>query len=86
MPRKIKVTDQNKPWNRKKTKKQPYKTETTKKKKTFFIICEGQNTEPEYFKSFPIKTAKVISYGLGSTKTKLVEDVIVLVIKMPWRN
>ena len=79
MPRKtkhIKVTDQKKPWNKKKASKRPYKVESEEKKKAFLIICEGQNTEPEYFKSFPVKTAEVKSYGLGSTKVALVEAVI----------
>lgn len=71
-----KKTDQNKPWNRKKVKTQPYNIEISEPKKVFLIICEGQNTEPEYFKSFPLVTARVESYGTGSSRTKLVEQVI----------
>lgn len=75
----LKVTDRNKPWNRKKIKKQPYNTESKNPDKTFLIICEGVNTEPEYFKSFPVKTADIDSYGLSSSRTALVEMVIAIV-------
>jgi len=76
MPKKtknIKFTDKNKSWN-----KQPMKryNEGEPNKTSFLIICEGQNTEPQYFRQFPVKTAEVISYGLGSSRTKLVEMVI----------
>jgi len=76
MPKKtknIKFTDKNKSWN-----KQPMKryNEGEPNKTSFLIICEGQNTEPQYFRQFPVKTAEVTSYGLGSSRTKLVEMVI----------
>lgn len=45
----------------------------------FHIFCEGENTEPEYFKSFPVNTeTKVTAIGLGRSKTALVEKVIEL--------
>jgi len=72
----IKVTDAGKAWNKQKTKAKPYAKEVLEKKQSFLIVCEGQNTEPEYFKSFPVVTADVRSFGLGSSKTKLVEDVL----------
>lgn len=72
----IKRSDQGKAWNRKKTKSQPYNIEIRDVGKVFLIICEGQNTEPEYFKSFPVLTATVEAYGTGSSRTKLVEQVI----------
>ena len=52
-------------------------------KNTFLIYCEGENTEPEYFKSFPVRTetdVKVI--GLGRSRTALVEKVIELIHKI----
>ncbi len=52
-------------------------------KNTFLIYCEGENTEPEYFKSFPVRTdtdVKVI--GLGRSRTALVEKVIELISKI----
>jgi hypothetical protein len=71
----IKTTDKDKPWNKQKAKRQPYPNER-KVNKVFLIICEGINTEPSYFKSFPVESAQVQSYGLGTSKTKLVEYVI----------
>lgn len=48
----------------------------------FHIFCEGENTEPEYFKSFPINTeTKVTAIGLGRSKTALVEKAIDLLAK-----
>jgi hypothetical protein len=45
----------------------------------FHIYCEGENTEPEYFKSFPVTTeTKVEAIGLGRSKTALVEKAIEL--------
>lgn len=77
--RNVKVTDRKKAWNIKKAKKHPYKTEIEEKEKTFLIICEGENTEPAYFRAFPVKTAQVKSYGLGRSKTALVEYVMVII-------
>ncbi|MEM0993249.1 MAG: RloB family protein, partial [Bacteroidota bacterium] len=75
----IKITDQNKAWNRRKTRMNPYLIAQREKSKTFLIICEGENTEPEYFKAFPVKTATIKSYGLGSSKSKLVEYVLEII-------
>jgi hypothetical protein len=49
-------------------------------KNTFLIYCEGENTEPEYFKSFPVTTeTKVEAIGLGMSRKALVERVIKLI-------
>lgn len=45
-------------------------------RKTFHIICEGQNTEPDYFKGFPQANIKVQTFGLGQQRKKLVESTI----------
>jgi hypothetical protein len=76
--RKVKKTDRGKAWNKKLTKTKPPHIETRSKAKSFYIVCEGMNTEPEYFKSFPLGNAQVESFGLGQSKTKLVESVIEL--------
>ncbi len=55
--RAIKVTDNKKSWNTK-GKKKSY-TDKITKTKSFLIVCEGKNTEPAYFKSFPVVTADV---------------------------
>ena len=48
----------------------------------FRIYCEGENTEPEYFKSFPVNTeTKVEAIGIGRSKTALVEKAIELLSK-----
>ena len=51
----------------------PYIEEVIQTKKSFLIFCEGKNTEPFYFKSFPVPTNTVIVEGACFTKTKLVE-------------
>jgi hypothetical protein len=51
----------------------PYEEEKLEKKKSFLIICEGENTEPLYFKKFPVPTNTVIIEGGCFTKTKLVD-------------
>ena len=78
MPKKssfIKVSDRNKAWNKKPERKM-HGVEKAEKNRQFLIICEGSNTEPEYFKAFPVGNADVESYGLGSSKTSLVKAVI----------
>ncbi len=32
---------------------------------TFLIICEGQCTEPNYFKSFKVNSARILVEGIG---------------------
>jgi len=74
----IKKTDRNKPWAKRQL--------TTKRERRernirnlFRIYCEGENTEPEYFKSFPVNTeTEVFAIGLGRSRTALVEKVIEL--------
>ncbi len=74
----IKKTDRNKPWAKRQL--------TTKRERRernirnlFRIYCEGENTEPEYFKSFPVNTeTEVFAMGLGRSKTALVEKVVEL--------
>ncbi len=66
---------EKKAWNRKLETKR-LRVESIDKKKSFLIICEGENTEPEYFKSIPVGNAIVESYGLGQSKTALVKSVL----------
>jgi RloB-like protein len=72
----LKKTDQDKPWAKRTLDKKPYRENSKEQAKVFLIICEGENTEPLYFKSFPVGNAKVECYGLGSSKTALVEYVV----------
>ncbi len=72
----IKPTDRKKAWAQ--------RSQTTKRiirerniRNLFRIYCEGENTEPEYFKSFPINTeTKVEAIGLARSKTSLVKKTI----------
>ncbi|MEA5139603.1 RloB family protein [Arcicella rigui] len=69
----IKVTDQNKAWN-KKSKPTGYRIDSIPKNKTILIVCEGQ-TEKLYFKSFPVLGVEVKAIDLkGESKLKLVES------------
>ena len=45
-------------------------------RKTFLIICEGLNTEPEYFNSFRLTSAYVRAIGKGLGTTALVREAI----------
>lgn len=79
MPKKTKakkVTDKSKPWNKRQTKASRYTLGKFSGQKSYLIICEGQNIEPQYFKSFPDGNVSVEAYGLGRTKTSLVSYVI----------
>jgi RloB-like protein len=54
-------------------------------KNTFLIYCEGVNTEPEYFKSFPVTTeTEVIAIGLGRSHRSLVEKIIDILDKSAY--
>ncbi len=61
-----------KPWL-KKVHTSEYNVETEELKKTILIVCEGKNTEPLYFKSFPVLTLRVKTVGIGQSKLKLIE-------------
>jgi RloB-like protein len=77
----VKPTDKDKPWNRKQNDLRPERNIAIKN--TFLIYCEGKNTEPEYFKSFPVTTeTDVKAIGLGRSKTALVKKVIELIAKI----
>jgi hypothetical protein len=71
--RAIKVTDQNKAWN-KKAKPSGYRIDKFPVNKTILIICEGQ-TEKLYFESFPVLGVKIKAFDLkGQSKLKLIES------------
>jgi hypothetical protein len=74
----LKKVDENKAWNKRKTSKSPYNIDSKEVRKSFLIICEGENTEPEYFKSFPVVTASVEAIGYGASKMTLVNKAIAL--------
>jgi RloB-like protein len=52
-------------------------TEPSKsEKKSFLIICEGQNTEPDYFNQFKLSTAEIVTIGLGDNTFSLVQRAV----------
>jgi len=58
--------------------KQPYEEEAIEQQKLFLIICEGENTEPGYFKGFPVPSKSVIIHGGRNSKNALVDYAIQL--------
>jgi len=59
------------------SRKKPYRTI----KQTFLIVCEGECTEPNYFKSFKISSANIKIIGTGYNTLSLVEKTIELMDK-----
>ena len=45
-------------------------------KQSFLIVCEGENTEPDYFRAFRMTTAKVKAVGQAMNTLSLVEKAI----------
>ncbi len=72
----IKSTDRKKAWAlRQQAEKRPQRDRSIRN--LFRIYCEGEVTEPEYFRSFPINTeTKVEAIGLARSKTALVNKAI----------
>lgn len=51
---------------------------TKLKKPTILIVCEGENTEPSYFRQFKLSSATVIPVGEGFNTNSLVKRAIQL--------
>jgi len=50
-----------------------------KEKESFLIICEGENTEPDYFNFFKLKSAKIKVIGEGYNTISLVKRSVEIV-------
>ena len=50
------------------------KVDNREVKQTFLIVCEGEKTEPNYFKSFRIVSARIHVHGVGFNPSKLIEE------------
>jgi len=74
--RPLKKTDANRPWAVRAAGSKRYGDEEATVDKKFLIVCEGKNTEVEYFKSFDVVGAEVKPVGAGRSKTALVEYAI----------
>ncbi|HSN98576.1 MAG TPA: RloB family protein [Candidatus Nanopelagicales bacterium] len=51
---------------------------------TFLIVCEGEKTEPQYFRAFGLRSAEVV--GTGKNTRSLVDEVIRLKETMEERD
>ena len=78
MSRKTKKSDEGKFWTLRVSKSKGYKKPTFDVAKTFLIVCEGKNTEPKYFESFPVVTADIKTEGGLGSRTALVKAAIKL--------
>jgi len=75
---KRKLKDQDKPWMRKAVARDATKNRTIRN--IFLIYCEGANTEPGYFRSFPVNTeTEVEALGFGRSRLALVKHILKLV-------
>jgi len=45
-------------------------------KPKLLIVCEGQNTEPSYFKQFRLSSAEIVAVGTGFNTVSLVNEAI----------
>ena len=45
-------------------------------KQSFLIVCEGENTEPDYFNAFRLTSANVKAVGQGINTVRLVQKAI----------
>lgn len=71
----IKKTDAGKPW----AKRSLSRDVSIKRqiRNIFLIYCEGTNTEPEYFRAFPVNTETIVqAVGLGMNRRSLVKEII----------
>jgi hypothetical protein len=55
-----------------------YQEDQLEQRKTFLIICEGKNTEPYYFKGFPVPSKTVLIEGGCHSKNALVDYALVV--------
>ncbi len=62
-----KKSDTGKPWARMARKENPYRQKKTVQK-TFLIVCEGENTEVEYFSGFKRKGVQILTFHGKSLK------------------
>lgn len=50
--------------------------EVKQAREVFLIVCEGEKTEPNYFKNFPLPPYQIDVIGFGNNPSKLVEKAI----------
>ena len=57
---------------------------TREQKPTILIVCEGEKTEPNYFRAFPVTSLDVQVVGTGFNTISLVKEAINLSRKRPF--
>lgn len=53
-------------------------------RKSFLIVCEGEKTEPNYFRKFRVSTLTVDIHGIGANTVSLVREAIKLRVKSKY--
>lgn len=66
--------DANRAWNVRRKGEKAYSSAIKPINRTFLIVCEGKNTEPEYFRKFPVQSVEIIVKGMGRSKSSLVNE------------
>jgi hypothetical protein len=76
----VKFTDQEKEWFLRNSRREKRILEERLERERFLIVCEGEKTEPNYFKSFasslPPHIIEVLILGEGKNTLSLVETAI----------
>ena len=78
MGRPVKLTDRNKEWFRRRTPCCERRLNTRVERQRFLIVCEGEKTEPNYFKSLkeelPLHLVQLEIFGKGASTLSLIEE------------
>ncbi|MGI5870333.1 MAG: RloB domain-containing protein, partial [Kiritimatiellia bacterium] len=75
MAKPIKISDRNKPWRRRGERSKRSRIEILPNRERFLIVCEGEKTEPNYFraiqKELPQHVVEVEIHGEGDNTLSL---------------
>lgn len=79
MARRVKFTDREKPWAKRRKKRPSREFRTRPQRERVLIVCEGTRTEPNYFEALkqelPQHVAEVIDIqGIGANTQSLVDE------------
>lgn len=74
-----------KPWDRKKNRCRHIETRTLRDR--FLIVCEGEKTEPNYFRAFPVnkEVVEIDIEGTGTNTLSLVQKAVELKNRSSYR-
>ncbi len=71
-----KTTNSGQAFSKKKRNKTANRREVKETREVFLIVCEGTETEPNYFKHFPLSQLQIDVIGFGENPSNLVEKAI----------